>query len=443
MALHGHAKIELTNAKTGEVQIIEEDNMITNGLANLFSQIPYMYAISSVQDQNLLNNFLPLNNKAMGGLLLFQNPLNESIDNITIPKNSDNPIIGYASNNVNNGSDIKRGSRNLTESIKLDNGYKFVWDFSTSQGNGQISALSLTHADTGLNPISMNIVDTAHGILTSQDSNIYTYVQYICDFDWNSNIATCIETIDSTHLRITKLKIVIGDTISINDKIGSIFVISQTTKELSTALAKITYLHWSPSDDDYYYGMAGDSYNSGGTMYFYRISKSDYTLDTNFTFTWRTNVSYVYGYNSKLTHKNILYIGSKDRQILKINLSTKNVVSINGLGYTIVNDNKRDILHAGNIFILENGNIVSRNNTVNFFNTGTNGDNEQAIFIDSTKRKVLCIKTSYSYGNAYIYFNIGILKDYLATINNLDTPITKTSDQSMKITYTITEVEDK
>ena len=111
MALHGHAKIELTNAKTGEVQTIEEDNMITNGLANLFSQIPYMYAISSVQDQNLLNNFLPLNNKAMGGLLLFQNPLNESIDNITIPKNSDNPIIGYASNNVNNGSDIKRAEK--------------------------------------------------------------------------------------------------------------------------------------------------------------------------------------------------------------------------------------------------------------------------------------------------------------------------------------------
>lgn len=437
--LKGHAKIELKNEKTGEIQVVEKDNMITNGLINLFSQIPYMYTISSVQDQNLLDNFLPLNNKAMGGLLLFQETLEEDINNIVIPKNSDNPIIGYASNNVNNGSDTRRGSCNLTESIKLDNGYKFVWDFTTSQGNGQISALSLTHADTGLNPISMNIVDTAHGKLTSRDSNIYTYVQYICDFDWNSNIATCIETIDSTHLRITKLKIIIGDTISINDEIGSISVISQTTKELSTALAQITYLHWSPSDDDYYYGMAGNSYNSGGTMYFYRISKSDYTLDTNFTFTWRTNISYVYGYNPKLAHKNILYVGSKDRQILKVNLSTKSVTSLNGSGMFIVNDDKREILHAGNIFILEDGNTISRNNTTSFFNLGTSGDDEQAVFIDSTKRKVLCIKASYSYGNAYIYFNIGMLKDYLATINNLDSPVIKTSEQSMTITYTITE----
>lgn len=437
--LHGHTKIELKNEKTGEIQVVEKDNMITNGLVNLFSQIPYMYTISSVQDQSLQNNFLPLNNKAMGGILLFQESLDENIDNIVIPKNTDNPIIGYASNNVNSGSDIKRGSRNLTESAKLDNGYRFVWDFTTSQANGQISALGLTHADTGLNPISINIVDTAHGIQVSKDSNIYTYVQYMCDFDWDSNIATCIETIDSTHLRITKLKINIGDIISINDNIGSISVISQTTKELTTALTNITNLHWSPSDDNYYYGMAGDSYNQGGTMYFYRISKSDYTLDTSFTFTWRTDISYVYGYNSKLAHKNILYIGANDRQVLKIDLFTKEVTHVKGSGNFIVSDSKRDILHAGNIFILEDGTTSSRNNSVNFFNTGTNGDNEQAIFIDSIKRRILCIKTSYSYGNAYIYFNIGMLKDYLATINNLDTPVIKTSEQSMKITYTITE----
>ena len=30
---------------------------------------------------------------------------------------------------------------------------------------------------------------------------------------------------------------------------------------------------------------------------------------------------------------------------------------------------------------------------------------------------------------------------YLATINNLETPVVKTSDKTMKITYTITETE--
>ena len=31
-----------------------------------------------------------------------------------------------------------------------NNGYKFVWDFSTSQGNGTISALALTHKYGGI-----------------------------------------------------------------------------------------------------------------------------------------------------------------------------------------------------------------------------------------------------------------------------------------------------
>ena len=32
---------------------------------------------------------------------------------------------------------------------------------------------------------------------------------------------------------------------------------------------------------------------------------------------------------------------------------------------------------------------------------------------------------------------------YLATINNLENPITKTEDKTMKITYILTEVEDE
>ena len=37
MSLHGHAKIELTNVKTGEVQTIEHDNMFTNALNDMFN----------------------------------------------------------------------------------------------------------------------------------------------------------------------------------------------------------------------------------------------------------------------------------------------------------------------------------------------------------------------------------------------------------------------
>jgi hypothetical protein len=35
------------------------------------------------------------------------------------------------------------------------------------------------------------------------------------------------------------------------------------------------------------------------------------------------------------------------------------------------------------------------------------------------------------------------MKAYLATINNLETPIEKTNDKTMKITYILAEVEDE
>jgi hypothetical protein len=83
----------------------------------------------------------------MGGILLYQNPIEERADNIYA--SFDNPIVGYASDDANNTQDVQRGSRNLTESKKIDGGYKFVWDFATSQANGIISTICLTNTLAG------------------------------------------------------------------------------------------------------------------------------------------------------------------------------------------------------------------------------------------------------------------------------------------------------
>ena len=49
-------------------------------------------------------------------------------------------------NNVNSTANLARGSLNLTESMALSNGYKFVWEFTPNQGNGTIAAVALTSA---------------------------------------------------------------------------------------------------------------------------------------------------------------------------------------------------------------------------------------------------------------------------------------------------------
>lgn len=85
----------------------------------------------------------------IGGILLFPAVLEEKADHIY--EQGKNLPVAYASNNVNSGSDVARGSLNQTESKKLDNGYKFVWEFTPSQGNGNIAAVALTSALGGQN----------------------------------------------------------------------------------------------------------------------------------------------------------------------------------------------------------------------------------------------------------------------------------------------------
>lgn len=152
--IKGHAVIELKDETTGQVWRTEHDNMITNGLqycmtpwlgkfsyANL-SNNEYQTLISENSDTRKSKN-KSIMNHLLGGIFLFQNALEEDVDNVAFPTN--NPLTGKASWNTYSGMDTSRGSYNELESGFQDDGsYRHVWDFNTQQANGQISALSLT-----------------------------------------------------------------------------------------------------------------------------------------------------------------------------------------------------------------------------------------------------------------------------------------------------------
>ena len=136
--LKGRSKIELFDAKSGRrVHVQEKDNMVTNALSTLYSARPDFYVY----------NTYPICPNTLGGILLFPNALTEDVNNIYAP--STNFPVGYSSNDVNTATDTLRGSMNQAESGVINNGYKFVFDFATSQANGTISSLSLTHSMAG------------------------------------------------------------------------------------------------------------------------------------------------------------------------------------------------------------------------------------------------------------------------------------------------------
>lgn len=136
MVLKGTATIELTNAD-GSKEIYKHDNMITNAVNDLCtSQRGEMATILKIVD-----NGDSYAQALFGGLLLFDETLNSDPADYFLPTVK---CTGYASQDAYAGLDTCRGNFNASEGgVQADGSYKFVWDFATSQANGTIKSLAL------------------------------------------------------------------------------------------------------------------------------------------------------------------------------------------------------------------------------------------------------------------------------------------------------------
>lgn len=146
--MKGITEIELTDVRTGEVTRHVEENMFTNALDNLFNRAPWYMnnerygKIARSTTDNQYNAMAPVIGNAIGGVFLFPQAIEENADVFYAPTN--NKPIGMASFDGYIGEDSRQGTFNVIESGPITNGYKLVFDFSTSQANGIISCIALT-----------------------------------------------------------------------------------------------------------------------------------------------------------------------------------------------------------------------------------------------------------------------------------------------------------
>lgn len=107
--LKGKSVIELTDVRTNTKEIYEDENLITNAVPDLLRLNPsgLMYPVGEELVTKFHEEIFPIANKCYGGILLFENTLDEDPNKIIPP--SDNKIIGYASNDVNSTDASKRG----------------------------------------------------------------------------------------------------------------------------------------------------------------------------------------------------------------------------------------------------------------------------------------------------------------------------------------------
>lgn len=456
--LKGKSVIELTDMKTNIVERYEEENLVTNAVPDILRYNPMglMYSVSNELITKFQEEIFPIANKCYGGILLFENTLDENPQNIFAP--SDNPIIGYASNDVNSTDNPKRGSANLTESTPIQNGYKFVWDFSTSQANGKISSLALTHYRGGKHFYGDTHGKDAYLLLNRsyffKDRDVSDSYNGCVEMDIENNSLISIWPKDKNSIEIVKVKesfssIGLNDPIytARNDAIERITI--DTTDFMSKCAGRNEYGFFD-GEDGYWYGFGRNSKK----LIRIKINKTDYSTKTDeWSFDgitipeigsyYEKSKLNCHRYKNSCIKNGYLYILEQYNtdKIYKININNPVDISIIPLNRNI---NKSRFFGEYN-YILNWGDyivgaefVLDKNDNATIRNQDTfEGRCPSYLMTEVKNMGPLMIGFG---GYEEKFYNLLFLHTpYLGTINNLSTPILKTADKTMKITYTLTE----
>lgn len=462
MKLKGTAVIELKDVNTSEVETYVEENMVTNAVNNILGLNPMAIFYTEEEYSTGLvwtDNLLPICPNMIGGILLFPKALEENVDNIYVQ--SDNLPVAYASNNVNSTANMARGSLNLTESKALDNGYKFVWEFTPSQGNGTIVAIALTSAKGGENGFGSSVADASTFLQLKEVDigNLGLAKQMVlfetAEVDFENDILYSI-TFEDSSVRVRKVRIPIFS-IGLNETINDSTYKVLEDKAIPTStfgfLGSYTkYGEFLDGQNGYWYGFSNEENSSGdSTMLWVKISKADYSIEEG---TWTLSNVYLMAVGERATDSSYpericrccmrngyLYVPAYNKKgIYKINVSNSADVTLIPFGFT---SGGKPLCESGTceLYLTLIGDLIigadfqiMANDTV-IKTKGNQRLNHAATPLFQYKNFLL--GWGGSYGNEFR--TMYLLTPYLASINNLSSAVVKTTEKTMKITYTLTE----
>lgn len=455
MPLKGHTKITLTNPD-GTKEVHESDNMVTNAVAHLLSR-----NWSGLADYHAL---LPLKN-LFGGVLLFAGNITEDADNYNPPNELVNGMTACAGQTAHSTANPYRGNPNGGETVVTDSSVKFVWDWATNQGNGPINCVCLCPngmGNMGLKPFDNTQNPAADFTISNTDASVvnsWTRAQAILrpiSIESDGQTGKAIWWSGTTFEEITvkhdfyKFGIMRGyrDFIEVSSR-------TATTRTFPSGLTSIC------QDDDYYYCYG---VNGATSLMVDKISKADMTVE-NLTLTLsgvslNTSTWTYYTSNEASIYRSLprwgfdgtyLYLPkSGNATFIKINLS--NQADVDELGGTVsirasssgrkispirINDG---IIYGENWFI--NGSNVYPMADSSAFNAEITDVNDG--FANIVRNGSACYMDGLNLTTGTQAGRVGwqrsiLVPTFLSTINNLDNQVDKTSSQTMKVEYTLTE----
>lgn len=469
--LKGTTRIELTDVHSGEKQIIEKHNMVTNALQELFSPVGMCKTASTWQ-----NSYAPYYATLLGGLLLFSGAIEEDANNFIAPSNV--RATGCAVYNVVNTTTITtRGSYNANESeVNLKNKYvKYVYDFTTSQANGPIGSVCLTSSKGGYNGYGDNqLIRTVSDMTyTLGDSTLgYAYDcasdgntrysglsvgtnEYLFALDIDNDVAWYVRLESASVLHIIRRKARIKE-VSIFERPASTKpIIEDTSIELAEGVPT-TNLSYQYNDEDkaLYIGCASGSYMSpNATMTILKITipgfeVSRYTITNTTSNNIYTYPVFVYGgyfytkrYSSPYVLTRFGLTNSADThefgQDYATNGHTAYVTPRFGINGRIYYEYTASSNYSCLIYNTELDEYSPME--YNFLSASYSQYAYSPMYFPVMNHPLLYYVAQYGVSNSYHYHSFRYLGNYLATINNLESPVVKTADKTMKVTYIIEE----
>lgn len=431
MKFEGKTIIELKDGRTGKLlQRTEDKNMLTNALS-LFYKQGGITNPSAFNRQTISQTALE---RLLGGVLLLDTAITEDATIVRVPKN-----VGMTANGakgvLNSGNPTELGSWNESESgWQNDGSYKMVWDYTTSQGNGTVACVCLTSLYHGLqgegnksltyttNTTSIEAYNSATGQSVGSGTvigieNNRCHVWTVTDFESVSEITDNVYSLPV-------------DTVDLRDAINEARLLDTYTVQVPSAISSLSG-RWK----------FRRTYVKNGIAYIYLVQVQQYSFPNGSVYP----KAYVAKYNLA-THSftGVIEINgdSEETYCNLIGLSDKWAI----LGHVMTDmDNT-----VNQLDITDDANLIRSTFTGNLINLEAVDSNvfwgqgcklkDDAVLLPTNSSDTIS-STINGVGVNDIIQQCGnyMMRDprYIATINNLEAPVTKTADKTMKVTYVV------
>ncbi len=453
--MKGITKIQLIDAETNKVkqEIIEENvvtdnfNDILNAVAKRIHNLLIFYDYTTSQSQILLYKLV--NNELkniFGGILL----LNET-QALTNKLPIGNVIgIGGKSESIVNTVDVSRDGIFLpAESGDVTGGYKFVWQWGQTEGNGDVNSICLTPPSIH-DKQAINFEDAYFSYLEILGNGKgFPYYNKAFYYDFDEDKMYYAKDNDVLYKLDIKNSIGINKKQSDNDYLGNGDILNDTDIPSSgiqpgSCIEKynneiiVGILTGSP-------GLKLMRFNKDTGAYLGDFCSEIPIVNGTSDGIFGINDSYIAVYTSYANKEIKIYNHSGVFQ-RTISLSTIALSATISASIRFIPNSNEFIFSAGNMsYNSKVGQslvkIDASNGNVNLLESGITavaGTNTIGYIASSLSYPIVVGSASYSYSGREYLLSL-ILPLVLLTINNLGSTITKTSADILKITYTLLE----